>query len=89
MSNYEAFINAAPLISNVETTLTTGDLDYNGTAFEITEEQTGSELFHVVVDASGEQQLLFFGCDGNYRIPLAVFEEIIHAAKEKVHLTDL
>jgi hypothetical protein len=88
MSKYEEFINAAPLIPSVETTLTTGDLDYDGTAFEVTDKQTGAELFHVVVDVTGERQLLLFGADGNFRVKLSDLEKIIHAAKEKVHRTD-
>ena len=87
MNRYSKFIDAANLISNVETTLTTGDLEYGGTAFEITDGQSGRELFHIVADENGERQLLVFGCDGNFRISLSTMEEIISSAKGKVNRT--
>jgi len=55
MTTYMQRIEATPIVKDVEVTLTTGDLDYDGTALEVSDE-SGNELFHVVVDSNGERQ---------------------------------
>jgi len=84
MTPYYEMIEGARLISSVESTLTTGDASYDGTALEVAD-QSGQELFHVVVDSQGERQFLFFRSNENIRLPLRVLEEILNAAKEKVN----
>lgn len=80
---YIEMIEGSHLVRWVDAVTTTGDVDYPGTAMEICDEQ-GTELFHVVVDSSGEKQVLFLAHPSNYRMPLAQLEEIVAAAKEKV-----
>ncbi len=87
MRTYLEFIEQAQLVGDVTTTLTTGDLEYPGTALEI-DGSDGEELFHVVIDSKGEQQLLFFSHGDNYRIPLCLMEQILVAAREKVRKMD-
>ncbi|WP_169980127.1 hypothetical protein [Tautonia rosea] len=86
MSDYKTLIASTPLVREIESTTTTGDIDYDGTALEIAA-INGDELFHVVVDENGESQFLFFRSEGNYRIPVAVMERIIEAAKQHVRVT--
>ncbi|MEW4569466.1 hypothetical protein AB1L88_16495 [Tautonia sp. JC769] len=86
MSDYKTLIASTPLVREIESTTTTGDLDYDGTALEIATIH-GDELLHVVVDENGESQFLFFRSEGNYRIPVAVMERIIEAAKQHVRVT--
>lgn len=76
-------IESTTLVSNVESTLTTGDLDYDGTTLEISDE-TGKDLFQVVVDSKGQRQFRFFKTDRDFRIPLELMEQIVQTAKEKV-----
>jgi hypothetical protein len=83
MNQYAELIGSTPLIKSVEVTATTGDLDYDGTALEITTPD-GDELFHVVIDQHGETQVLFFRSEGNYRLPLEVLERIVESAKTQV-----
>lgn len=83
MSDYRKLIETAPLVSEIASATTTGDLDYNGTALEIASID-GDELFHIVVDDSGQVQFLFFRAEGNFRIPLVVMERIIEAGKRHV-----
>jgi hypothetical protein len=51
VNDYTRFIEAAPLISQIESTTSSGDLNYQGTAMEVSTTD-GDELFHVVVDIS-------------------------------------
>lgn len=88
MSSYMHLIESTPLVSRIEITTTSGDVEYDGTALEVTD-QKGNELFHVIVNATGDRQLLFFRSEGNFRIPLRFVEDVIEVAKEKVHLLDL
>jgi hypothetical protein len=88
MMKYLDFIEQAPLIRDIESTTTTGDLDYPGTALEISE-RGGNEIFHVVVDAYGEQQVLFLPSAEAFRIPLKLIEDIVSKAKEVVKSTDV
>lgn len=81
--NYTSYIEKSKLISEIETSVTTGDIEYDGTALEICE-KNGNELFHIVVDKSGEQQFLFFATDHNYRISIELMERIICKAKQTV-----
>lgn len=83
MSDYSHFIENTPLIERVDITTTGGDPDYNGTAIEISDE-SGNELFHVVVDSKGERQFLFIQSQGDYRITLDEMEQIIASAKKHV-----
>jgi hypothetical protein len=56
--SYDSIIKKARLLREVKSTLTTGDLEYPGTALEVYDEQ-GNEMFHVVIDMEGEIQILF------------------------------
>ena len=87
MSDYKTLIANTPLVSEVESTTTTGDLNYDGTALEI-ESVDGDELFHIVVDEKGESQFLFFRSEGNYRIPIELMERIIEGAKQHVRVAE-
>ncbi len=84
---YLEFIEQARLIREIATCTTTGDLDYPGTALEVSE-PGGDEILHVVVDASGERQILFLASAQAFRIPLSLFEEILSKAKELVKPAD-
>lgn len=84
MTTFMQRIEGTPLVANVETTLTTGDLDYGGTALEVCDE-SGKELFQVVLDSNGHRHFRFFGSDGDYRISLELMEQIVETAKEKVN----
>jgi hypothetical protein len=83
MKPYTEFIEAARLIPSVTSQITTGDVEYPGTALEVSDKD-GKELFHIVVDLSGEVQVLFFAQKAHYRLPLSLLEQILNAAKEKV-----
>ncbi|MBN68357.1 MAG: hypothetical protein CME32_03630 [Gimesia sp.] len=87
MKSYTELIESTPIIRHVETTVTTGDLDYNGTALEV-EDASGNELFHVVVDEKGEQQFLIYPMQERVRIPLQVLEEVLLFAKKKVQVAE-
>lgn len=87
MSDYTDFIKNTPLFDSIDTTTTTGDLDYNGTALEVAT-PNGTELFHVVVDEHGKRQFLFFSSKENYRLPVELLESVILAAKQNVHAVD-
>lgn len=87
MKSYAEMIEETPIIRHVETTVSSGDLDYNGTALEV-EDASGNELFHVVVDEKGEQQLLVYPVNERFRIPLHVLEEVLLFAKKTVKVAD-
>ncbi len=87
MKRYMDLIDSAPLISQIDTVLTTGDTDYPGTAVEVWE-PGGRELFHIVVDSSGERHVMFLAQRDNYRISLARLEEIVAMAKGEVRFVD-
>jgi hypothetical protein len=80
---YKETIGHARLIDDVDSTLTTGDIEYDGTALEIGD-KNGTELFHVVIDDAGDTQILFFASEENYRIPVKLMERILNRAKETV-----
>ena len=84
MKTYSQKIEDTELISFVETCTTTGDLDYDGTAMEITS-SNNRELFHVIVDSKGIQQVLFWEHKTPFRMNLKDLENIITRAKEVVH----
>ena len=84
---YKSFIESAKLIKTIESVSTTGDVEYNGTALEISE-KNGDELFHIIVDENGELQILFFASDKNYRMSLELLDEIISKAKQIVIKTE-
>jgi hypothetical protein len=67
---------------DIAVTLTTGDVDYPGTALEVDAESR--ELFHVVIDQNGEMQALFIAQNKDYRISIKMLERIIESAKEEV-----
>ena len=84
MKSYLGTIEQTRLIADVQTCTTTGDVEYPGTALEVTD-QEGNELFHVVVDGTGERQVMFFAAEDDYRLPLEVLERIIARARDVVH----
>jgi hypothetical protein len=83
VSRYLALIEGTRLIDHVASCTTTGDVAYPGTALEIADPD-GKGLFHVVVDGSGQRQVLFFAAPENYRMPLELLEQIIAGAKQTV-----
>ncbi|MCP4988465.1 MAG: hypothetical protein GY928_21170 [Colwellia sp.] len=83
MKKYTELIESTKLINNIDLCLTSGDLEYPGTAMEIVE-QNGEELFHIILDSKGERQVLFFAQQNDYRISLEKLESIFAAAKNKV-----
>ena len=87
MNDYLRFIEAAPLISQIESTTSSGDLNYQGTAMEVSTTD-GDELFHVVVDGNGQIQFLFFRSEGNYRLPLDVMQRVIDSARQCVRVSE-
>jgi len=84
---YSEEIKKARLVEDVETTTSTGDMEYEGTALEVYDKQ-GEELFHIVVDDKGNKQLLFFEIKDRYRISLELMEQILIKAKEVVKNED-
>jgi hypothetical protein len=84
MATYAELIESTRLVARVEMTTTTGDISYDGTALEVSDEN-GNELFHIVVDSQGDRQLLVFGADGDFRLPLSLFEQILATAKQQVN----
>lgn len=80
---YIEVIRHARLIDDVDSVMTTGDVEYSGTALEISD-KNGIELFHVVIDDAGDTQVMFFASDAPYRIPVGLFERILIRAKETV-----
>lgn len=80
---YIDLIENTPLVRQVDSCTTAGHLDYSGTTFEVSEPD-GEEIFHVVVDLAGEQQVLFFERKGRVRMPLVLLEQIIAKAKDVV-----
>jgi len=87
MKKYMNHIEETHFVAEVESSLTSGDLDYPGTALEI-RELGGEELFHVVVTSNGEQQVLFYAQGQDYRLPLDLVAQILNTAKEKVTRTE-
>jgi hypothetical protein len=87
VNDYTRFIEAAPLISQIESTISSGDLNYQGTAMEVSTTD-GDELFHVVVDGNGQIQFLFFRSEGNYRLPLDVMQRVIDSARQCVRVSE-
>jgi hypothetical protein len=87
VNDYTRFIEAAPLISQIESTTSSGDLNYQGTAMEVSTTD-GDELFHVVVDGNGQIQFLFFRSEGNYRLPLDVMQRVIDSARQCVRVSE-
>ena len=83
MSSYLEFIERARLVETVESCLTTGDVEYPGTALEVTD-RSGEDLFHVVVDSKGRRQVLIFAAHAHYRLPLELLEECLARAREAV-----
>jgi hypothetical protein len=87
VNDYTRFIEAAPLISQIESTTSSGDLNYQGTAMEVSTTD-GDELFHVVVDGNGQIQFLFFRSEGSYRLPLDVMQRVIDSARQCVRVSE-
>lgn len=83
MKKYSEFIGSIRLIENLDSVRTTGDLDYCGTAVEVSE-KNGEELFHIVIDETGERQILFFSHIDNFRVKFSQFKKIIEQAVEDV-----
>lgn len=87
MTSYSELIESIHLVSEVDTCVTTGDLDYPGTAMEVSEAK-GEELFHVVVSAEGEHQLLVFAREQGFRLPLHLLERVLTRAREAVQASE-
>ncbi len=83
MRSYLELVEQTRLIARVQSCVTTGDVEYPGTALEIAD-QDGCDLFHVVVDRNGQPQVMFFASEDDYRLPLGVLEEILAKAKDLV-----
>lgn len=81
--NYQQIIARAKVFRDLRYEITTGDASYPGTAIEVSD-NSGIEIFHIVLDNSGESQFLFFPISENFRIPVSVMEGIISKAKEAV-----
>jgi|GEM_PF-2321544 len=81
---YSEFIKSVRLRRDdeIEVTVTTGDVEYPGTALEV--ESGGEELLHFIVDERGEHQVLFLSQGDHYRLSLATLENLISAAKKDV-----
>ena len=86
--NYTDFIRRTQFVKDdeLEVVLTTGDVDYSGTALEVTCDNI--ELFHFVVDEDGVQQVVVFPQKSCYRMNLSTLDAIILAAKEEVRSTN-
>ncbi len=84
MRKYIDFIEQSHLVEDIESTTTTGDLDYPGTALEVWE-SGGEELLHIVVDSKGQRQVLFLAHEQHYRLTLSALARIIASAEEDVH----
>jgi hypothetical protein len=83
---YSSLIKSARLVSSIESNTSTGDLEYPGTALEIADDH-GEDLFHVVIDETGDLQVLFFANRENYRMRLDLLEKILERARETVKKT--
>lgn len=81
--DYLEFIRKTRLIRDdeVEVVLFTGVADPASTLEVIAGDD---ELFYIVVDESGDQQVLFLARDNDYRLSLSLLERIVSAAKENV-----
>lgn len=82
---YSEFIKRTPLVRDEDVVVvqTTGDADYPGTSLEVSCGET--ELFHIVVDDNGVQQVIVFPQREHYRMDLSTLDAIILAAKGRVH----
>ena len=87
MKSYSDTIKSIELIESLECTQTGGDMDYDGTALEV-ESVEGKELFHVVVDEKGVQQVLFWAQSEPYRLNLEELAHLLVRAKEIVRRVD-
>lgn len=85
MKRYSETIGEARVVRDIQSCVTTGDLEYSGTALEISDD-AGAELFHIVVDSSGERHILFFPSSAGYRIPVDVMERVLAKAKDLVNV---
>lgn len=83
MGDYLRFVEETRLLDAVDACVTSGDLEYPGTTLEVVGPD-GQDLFHVVVDSTGQRQILFFASEENFRLPLDVMERILARAKELV-----
>ena len=80
--HYQDFIENTESISEIDSTTSSGDLDYKGMTLEINKKD-GEELFHFITDIKGELQILFYNHD-DYRMSVKLLERIILKAKEVV-----
>lgn len=81
---YVEFIESIRLIDDtLNSVLTTGDLDYPGTALEVYNDDE-EELFTFIINERGERQVLFYDHSIPYRLSLDMLEKLILVAKEKV-----
>lgn len=80
---YTDFINSIPIADGkLSSTLTTGDVDYPGTALEVYVED--KELFDFVVNEKGELQVIVYPNNASYRLSFSLFEEMVRLVSEKV-----
>ena len=83
MSKYLDWIESTRLITEVDSCTTSGDVDYPGTALEITD-KSNRDIIHVVVDSTGKRQVMILAQADDYRLPLELLEEILNTAKKRV-----
>lgn len=88
MSDYTEFIRRAHLISQLDYLLTTGDVEYCGTAVEVRDESE-RELFHLVLDEStGEVQVLFLAHSQDFRLSISQLKQMLEVAESQVRLVE-
>ncbi|WP_020593620.1 hypothetical protein [Kiloniella laminariae] len=87
MTKYKDIIESSLLIEKYDSCLTTGDIEYEGTALEIMD-QNGEEIFHIVVDNRGVLQVLMFPRDEPFRLDLDMLIEIMVNSKGIVRKYD-
>lgn len=62
--------------------LTTGDVDYPGTALEVYIDN--KELFDFVVDETGERQVIIYSNNALYRLSFHLFEAMVDCVNKNV-----
>jgi len=85
---YLEWIEQTTLVREVDTCVTSGDLDYPGIAFEVCS-KAGDQILHVVVDSAGEQQVLLLTDPNPLRVPLSLLQKILERAKDVVMAVDI
>ena len=84
MTDYTGYIRRTRLIGELDYLLTTGDLEYCGTAIEVLDGQ-GVHLFHLVIDEeTRETHVLFLSHSENFRLSISQVKRMIEVAESKV-----